>query len=236
MDSNNIGFMIFAILVLFSIVYMWYMNKKRKESEQNIDINLERTKATENQKKLLREDFSFVQKWMKNEPIDAFTSCTIPVTVADIAKNTAIDLAKTGAWALVGVKARYHRVETQCFLVLSGMAVHYFITDVEGDLEQQIVFDAFRLKSATIVYKGVKTNALTGKQAQAYLPIINDLNFHIDGEVLTIEVHDRLKTDAGVSTMLTGQYYRSRVVNQVVGELFLKKLIEKFPNLANSTN
>lgn len=226
-------FLIPVVLVIGGIVFMVVMNKRHKSAKSEIDIDQERAHYPAYKNELLNGDFSFLQKWMKGQPINAFTAASIPQSTAGKVKELVGDGLKNLALSGVGVKLQ--RVETDAFWVLSGNDLHFFTTDVEGELEEHLIFDNFRIEKARLQYAGLlKTQlGLYAKQAEAYLPQVHVITFDIDGQQLALEIHDRLGYVVNPADMLNiKKQVQSRARYLVVGEQFLVELQSRFPNLA----
>jgi hypothetical protein len=226
---------VIAVGIFFSIV----MTKKYKAASQEINIDQERLKYQQYKNELLKNDFSYVKDWMKGKPIDAFTSISFPKSDTNEVKQMVKDGMKNMALSAVGI--RLQRVETYCFAVLSNKDLHIFTTDVEGELNQHLVFDNARLDAAVLQYTGVRKSALSinTKASEAYLPKVHLITFNIDEAPLQIELHDRLRFEATASDMFSVKKMQANIIKyMVVGEQFVKALETKYPNLEiqNMTN
>jgi hypothetical protein len=219
------------VLITVGIIFSIIMNKKSKAHGAEVNMDEERRQYNHYKTELLDEKFSFLKKWMKGAPIDAFTSASIPTTTSQKAKEFLMDTTKNMALSAVGLKL--NRVETECFLVLSGPELHFFTTDVDGDVDEYFVFDAFRLEKGFMEFKGAKTPDLLTKQTNSkeYLPNIYLLSFNLNNDVFSLEIHDRLKTNTSMQEMLTGKYFKEMVKHQVVGEVLVNELMKKYNNL-----
>lgn len=208
----------------------FFWSRRHKSKLKDIDMPAEKMNALSYTENYLNKDYSYIKKWMEGNPIDAFTSCSIPTTMGDHAKNFAKDMAKTAAWAMVGVKARYNRVEKTCFMVLSGKDVYFFGLDTNGKMDEKILFDAFALKEATIQYKGFKNQtALTKNMNSQFMPQQYEISFGTKNQ--SLYVYDQLIEMPDVTQMFSGKYADSMVKAKVIGQLFLEKLGSIYPNL-----
>jgi hypothetical protein len=219
------------VLITIGIVFSIIMNKKSKAHGAEINMEDERRQYKDYKTELLDGKFSFLKEWMKGGPIDAFTSASIPVSGSQKAKDFLLDTAKNMALSVVSI--RYNSVETDCYLVLSGSELHFFGTDVDGELDEYYIFDTFRLDKGFMEFKGAKNPDILTKQtnAKAYLPNIYLLSFNMNSKIFSLEIHDRLKTNTSVQEMLTGKYFKEMVKHQVVGEVLVKELMKRFNNL-----
>lgn len=226
-----IGFMIVApiVMVVFGL-------SRRKAALAQIDVEAERKRAEEHRKDLLKNGCAFLTQWMEGAPIDAYTSASIPMTMGDHAKNMAKDVAKSAAWAMVGVKARYQRVETASYVVMSNGDMHFFSTDVDGDLDQHVVFDADTLKAASLA-RDPKAKTTPHAITAAETFTFNQAGKHPlsvgNGEdSVTIAIHDRVLEPPSVMAFLGSKdFYMSMVKKRLAGDHFFAHLAEKHPNL-----
>jgi len=229
---DPILFVIPALLIIVGIAYMVYMNKQNKSVKAEINIDQERANYDEYKKELLENDFSQVKRWMKGKAIDAFTSGSIPKATSEKVKDLVGDGLKNVALSTIGIKLI--RVDTDLFWVLSGTDLHFFTTDVEGELEEHLVFNNSRVENASLEYTGVLKAELGfySKQSEEYLPKVHVITFDIDGSSLSLEIHDRLKYQPNPTDMLNvKKQLLTRAKYQVVGEKFTSILKGKYPNL-----
>ncbi|MCP1994313.1 hypothetical protein [Flavobacterium sp. HSC-61S13] len=225
-------FLIPVALLIAGVCFMIYMNKKHKAVKTEIDLDAERTRYDVYKKELLADDFSQLKTWMKDKPIEAFTTGSIPQSLANKIQEMATEGLKNVALSTVGLKLK--NLETDCFWVLSGNDLHFFITNALGALEEHIVFDHFRIEEAKMQYAGVLKQHLGVylKTSEEYLPQIHRLTFQIDGDTLSLEVHDRLSYVPDPTDILNlKKQFLTRAKYQVVGEKFVEIVQDKFPNL-----
>ena len=228
-------FFIPIVLVIAAIVFMVIMNKRHQSAKAEINIDQERQYYSSYKNELLNQDFSFLKKWMNGKVIDAFSSASIPQSTASKVQNVIGDGLKNVALSGVGVKLR--RVETDAFWVLSGKDLHFFTTDTVGELEEHLIFDNFRLEKARLQNGGLLKTQLGvyAKQAEEYLPKVHIITFDIDGNQLSLEIHDRLRYVVDPTDMLNlKKQLQTRVKYQVVGEQFLAELKAGFSNLTTA--
>lgn len=218
----------FGMIIVLPVAYMMVMMRKRKQALAGIDMDQERAHAAEYQNEILRGDLKFLGDWMKDAPIDACTSASMNLSLGDHAKNMAKDAAKSIAWAAVGVKARYRRVETPSYVALSGDDLYFLTTDTDGELDQRSMIGRSALETATLRPSKAKGPAFAsaGDPTKRY-----DLVFTVDGEQHAIVIHDRIGARTSVGKMLGGDYFRTLAKHQVVGERFIDALKKKYPNL-----
>jgi len=225
-------FFIPVVLVIVGIVFMVIMNKRHAAAKAEIDIDQERGNYSSYKNELLDQDFSFLKTWMKGKAIDAFSSGSIPQSTAGKVQTVIGDGLKN--LALSGVGVRLQRVETDAFWVLSGKDLHFFTTDTVGELEEHLIFDNFRIEKAQVQYGGLLKAqlGLYAKQAEEYLPKVHVITFDVDGQPLSLEIHDRLRYVVDPTDMFNQKkQLQSRVKYQVVGEKFLEELKSRFSNL-----
>ena len=219
-------------VVIVSLVVMVIMNKRHRSAKAEINIDQERGNYSSYKNELLNRDFAFLKTWMDGKAIDAFSSASVPQSTANKVQNLVGDGLKNVALSTVGVKLR--RVETDVFLVLSGKDLHFFTTDTEGELEEHLVFDNFRIEKARLQDGGVLKTQLGfyAKQAEEYLPKVHLITFDIDGQLLSLEIHDRLRYVVDPADMFNlKKQLQIRAKHQVVGERLLTELKSRFSNV-----
>ena len=219
-------------VVIVSLVVMVIMKKRHRAAQAEINIDQERGNYAAYKNELLSRDFSFLKTWMKGKTIDAFSSASVPQSTASKVQDLVSDGLKNVALSTVGVKLR--RVETDAFLVLSGKDLHFFTTDTEGELEEHLVFDNFRIEKARLQDGGVLKTQLGfyAKQAEADLPKVQLITFDIDGQPLSLEIHVRLRYEVDPADVLNLiKLHQTKAKYQVVGEGFLVELRSRFSNL-----
>ncbi|SEW29457.1 hypothetical protein SAMN05428988_4074 [Chitinophaga sp. YR573] len=225
-------FFIPVVLVIAGIVFMVIMNNRHKSAKTEINIEQERGNYSSYKNELLNQDFSFLKDWMNGKVIDAFSSASIPQSTANKVQKLIGDGLKNVALSGFGVKL--HRIETDAFWVLSGKDLHFFTTDTIGELEEHLIFDNFRIEKAQLKDGGLLKAqlGLYAKQAEEYLPKVHLITFDIDGQQLSLEIHDRLRYVVNPMDMLNlKKQLQIRAKYQVVGEQFLKELRSRFSNL-----
>jgi len=225
-------FFIPVVAVAAGLVVMVIMKKRHSSAKAEINIDQERQHYAFYKNELLDQDFSFLKDWMNGKVIDAFSSASIPQSTANQVQNLIGDGLKNVALSAVGVKLR--RVETDAFWVLSGKDLHFLTTDTAGELEEHIIFDHFRIEKARLQDGGLKTplGIYNTKKVEEYLPKVHLITFDIDGEQLSLEIHDRLRYVADPTDMWNlKKQHQVRAKYQVVGERFLAELKSRFSNL-----
>jgi hypothetical protein len=225
-------FLIPVVVVIAGIIFMVIMNKKHAAAKAEIDLDLERTKYDLYKEEVLKQDFPQLKEWMKGKSIDAYTSASVPQSKANKVQEIVGDGIKNVALSAVGVKLQ--RIETECFWVLSGNDLHFFSTDAVGELDEHIVFDNFRIEEAKLEYGGILKSQLGvySKSSEEYLPKTHIITFNVDGNPLSLEIHDRLNYVPDPTDILNlNKQLLTRAKYQVVGEKFVKELQNKFPNL-----
>lgn len=225
-------FLIPVVIIIAGMAFMIIMNNKHKVAKSEIDLDSERTQYDQYKQELLAQDFSKLQEWMEDKPIDAFTSASVPQSTANKVQELVTDGIKNVALSTIGVKLK--RIEADCFWVLSGNDLHFFSTDTVGGLDEHIVFDHFKVEKASLQYGGLLKSQLGvySKSSEEYLPKTYIITFDIDGSSLPLEIHDRLNYRVDPEDMLNlRKQLETRVKYQVVGEKFVKISQDKFPNL-----
>lgn len=224
------SFLFIAIFIGLSVVYTLYMKKRGEDQMKNIDYSKELQHVESNIKSFVNGDFSEIKTWMKDKPINAFTSASVPVTDTDNAKNMATDALKSVAWSAVGVKARYNRVDTLSYLVLSGEDLHYLDSDVDGNLMAHLVFNPSDLVNAKIKNAGGKSVSIMMKDKSTE---VYTLSLPSKDGAIEVNAHDGLdfQHKVGVGDMFGGKMVENTTKGKAVSEDFFKKLAEKYPNL-----
>ncbi|BAV04387.1 hypothetical protein FLA_0375 [Filimonas lacunae] len=222
-----------VVVIVAGIVFSVIINKRHKSAKAEINIDQERKLYSLYKTELLNQDFAFLQKWMKDKPIDAFSTASSPQSTANKVQQFIGDGVKNVALSTVGV--RVQRVETDAFWVLSGKELHLLSADTEGDLEEHLIFNESRIANAQLQNNGVLKTSLGfyAKQAEEYLPKVHTITFDVDGKPLSLEIHDRLKYIPTTTEMWNQQKnLQTRAKYQVVGEHFLEELKSRYPHLA----
>lgn len=217
-----------VIILSIGFCMMFYMMQKNKSHLNTQDLDKERIHSDQYQKELLEKEYSYIKRWMKNAPIEAFTSASIPYTGMDRAKDMGKDVLKS-AMTLGTVK--FKTVETPSFVVLSEGKMHYFSTDVEGDLKEHLIFNSERLNNATVTLEATKANENATSKAKEIMGGKYLFTFDIEGKKSTIAVHDTLTFNADITSMFGSKYSNTLTKNQVVGEQFYAKISSLYPNL-----
>lgn len=225
---NFSAFLIPAIVLGFGFLMMFYVMNKNKKHVNNQDLEKERVNSEQYQKELLEKEYPYIKRWMKNASIDAFTSASIPYTGLDRAKDMGKDLLKS-AMTLGTVK--FKTVETPSFVVLSEGKMHYFSTDVEGDLKEHLIFNSDRLNNAIVTLDAKKSSENATSKAKEIMGCNYLFTFDIEGKKNTIAVHDTLTFNAAITSMFGSKYSDTLTKNQVVGEQFYSKISSLYPNL-----
>lgn len=221
-------YLIPIIVLSIGFLMMFYMMNKNKKHINTQDLVNERVNSDQYQKELLDKEYRYIKRWMKNAPIEAFTSASIPYSGKDRAKDVGKDLLKS-AMTLGAVKFR--TVETPSFVVLSEGKMHYFSTNVEGDVKEHLIFNSDRLSNATVTVESTKSNENAMSKSKEIVASKYLFIFDIDGQKSAIEVHDRLAFNNEVTSMFGSNYSKMLTKNQVVGEQFYSKISSLYPNL-----
>lgn len=222
------AYLIPAIVLAIGFLMMFYVMNKNKKHVNNQDLEKERENSNQYQKELLEKEYPYIKRWMKNASIEAFTSASIPYTSMDRAKDIGKDVLQS-AMTLGTVK--FKTVETPSFVVLSEGKMHYFSTDVEGDLKEHLIFNAERLNQAIVTLDAKKSSENATSKAKEIMGNKYLFTFDIEGQKSTIAVHDTLTFNADITSMFGSNYSNRLTKNQVVGEQFYTKISSLYPNL-----
>lgn len=206
--------------------YMMYRNKKQVSS---LDLNVEKSNSEIYQRQYLESEYSYIKSWMKNAPIDAFTSASMPYTGMDRAKDVGKDLLKS---ALTLGTVKFTTVETPSFVVLSEGKMHYFSTDVDGDLSEHLIFNASRLTNAIVTLeKNDKNPSNANSKTEDMMTKKYLFTFDIDGQKSAIQIYDSIAFNNNITSLFGNKYSEMYTKNKVVGEQFYSKITELYPNL-----
>lgn len=218
-------------MLLIGVGVMIFMQRMQKKAESKIDINALRANKEQISKELLQKEAPFLKEWMKDKQIDAYTSAVLPSTLGDVMKvalkNT---LRKTLTYSNI------NEVETPAYFVISGNDLHFFNTDGSKNIEEHIIFDAFRLKESEIKFIGAKKEMGIdySRFAGKYQPQVYNLTLGYKDGVTIIQAIDRLlikSVELSPTKMLNGDYMEDVIKGRLVGEFFFETLGNKFPNL-----
>ena len=222
-----------GVMVIIPVGFYLFFKNKSKAALGSVDFEAEKLKAADYQSELLSGECSYLKDWMENSPIDAFTTASVPASISDHAKGMAKDFAKSVAWAAVGVKAKYKRVETPSFLVLSNNELHYFSTTAYGEMDQHLIFDKATLEASKLNFLNPVQAAKTQSNSSPndfWVPIELQLNLPgADGA--TLNVHDRINQYGDISGFTNSKsFMEMSLKRRIVGYQFLKKLGDTYPN------
>ncbi|SNR17275.1 hypothetical protein [Tenacibaculum jejuense] len=235
------SFIIVAVLCVGSFFYYKYMMQKTKAVAADFDENEVKNNLQKYMDILTENQLDYLKVWLKDKPIHSFTDASIAISTKDKAKNAAVDAAKSVAWAVVGVKAKYRRVETAAHLVFSDNELHFLAANVDGDLETHITFTETQLANAKIEYKGPKkgvdlasgvTDFISAKlNKEENMINVFAITFKDRKDNLIIQAHDKvmLPYEMGDSS-----YTKNTMIANVISKSFFQTLGEKYPNLTAS--
>lgn len=221
------------IVVLFLVIggaLTFFAMKYQKKQEANIDWNALRSNSESIKQDLLNREAPFLKNWMQGKNIDAFTSAAIPSNLGDLAGNVVKQQLReslTGSYKV--------QKESPAYMVLSGNEVHFFDTDLSGNVKEHLLLDAFSLKDASVEAGGAKKemgldfSKLAGDQAPKVINL--KLSQREGGRILQAVDRLILQNSADMSGMLNGKNTEDMAKGRIIGEDFLKKLGEKYPNL-----
>lgn len=237
-------FLIMGVLCVGSFFYYKYSMKRNNAIAEGFDENEVKENLEKHITDLTNSKLDYLKRWMKDAPIDTFTDASIAISTKDKAKNAAVDAAKSVAWAVVGVKAKYRRVETVSHLVLSNDNLHYLDADVDGNLRTHLTFTPDQLSNAKIQYKGPKkgvdlasglTDAISKKfNKEEHLVNVYAITLKIDNEELTIQAHDKIVLPFNSYEVGGTSFIEDSMLANVICKTFFEKLAEKYPNLKAS--
>lgn len=223
-------FLIIFIIVMFggSFAYIYFMNKKRKESLDKYDNPQAYAQVPQLMQEMLNNRFSAITRQMQGAPIDAFTQCAYIASVADKAKSAAATAAKTLAWAAVGVKARYNEADHAAYLVLSGEELHYLFF-VEGEAKEHLVFDRYRLQNAATgtvnnAEKVTRMGSVTGRKS-------HKLSVDIEGKRVDVIYYDAIERYPETILAMQKNAFDSMGQFKLLGRYFKEQFYTAYPHL-----
>lgn len=231
--SSTVITIIILVAVAYGVFMVFYM-KKLKGTRQKYAGDDALAQAPQIQDELLTSHFTAIKKQMQDAPIDAFTQCAYITTVGNKVKSAAVTAAKTAAWAMVGVKARYHEADNAAYLVLSGENLHYLFFE-EGEAKEHLVFDRFRLLSAkpAAITNGEKVTRMSSIMMQKPMKMSMDINGHQTDVIYYGEVRrppeSALYGEGIMKVQGMGELHGKF---GLLGRYFRKKFHERYPHLA----
>lgn len=221
-------YVIFVVVIASYMGYMFYL--KRKNSQQadvvdKADFKAEAANAERYKRTYLTGGLSFLQKAMKQEPIDAFNYASLEYGVGSALKDGLKDKLK-GAATLGTVK--FHTVNTAKYLILSGDSLHLLDTDTEGDIDKHVVFDRAQLENSRLTAYPMEGQVKAQAEARSKNVKAYKLSLPTDGKPLELIIYScliftnipEIPTDA-----------QETIQDIVVGTDFLKQLGDRYPNL-----
>ena len=111
---------------------------------------------------------------------------------------------------------------------------HLMFRDAEGNTDQYRFMSKEIIEQTlqTVKFKGVEWDVtLEPTKTKDVLANKYLFTFDIDGQISTIEVHNTLTFNAGVSSMFGSSYSKTLTKNKVVGDEFYTKISALYPNL-----
>ncbi len=222
--------MIIAVLFGGSFVYMFFMNKKRKESLDKYNDPNMYGQAPQLMNELLADRFAVLSKQMQGAPVHAITQCAYITSLSDKAKAAATTAVKTLAWAAVGVKARYNEADHAAYLVLSNEELHYIFFE-EGQAKEHLVFDRNRLMSAAVgslsnTEKVTRMGSVAGRNN-------HKLSLDIEGKQVDLIYFDSLERYPDSVLAYEKNAMDTMGKFKLMGSYFKDKLYAAYPHLSN---
>ncbi|PSK89798.1 hypothetical protein [Taibaiella chishuiensis] len=221
---------IIAVLFGGSFVYIYFMNRKRKESMGKYNDPHIYNQAPQFMTELLSGRFAAIDKQMQGAPVHAITQCAYITSLSDKAKAAAGTAVKTLAWAAVGVKARYSEADHAAYLVLSGEDLHYIFFE-EGQVKEHLVFDRGRLMTAAVgslshTEKVARMGSVAGRNT-------HKLNLDIEGKKVDLIYFDTLERYPDSVLAYEKNAMDTMGKFKLMGSYFKDKLYAAYPHLSN---
>ncbi len=213
-------------------VAAYLFNQQQKKATANIDMDALRQDKAQVSNDLLDKQLPYLKKWMKESPVDAYTSATLPTDMGDFIKTAVKDTIKKSL-----TYSHRNTVETPSFFILSGTELHYISTDQQKYLSEHIVFDAQKLSNAEIKFAGAKKEmglnvaAISGSDHPKVYTIALD---SMRGKT-TLQAIDRVVNASFVNVnmieSMKGGYAIDMAKAKITSEYFFEKLGNLYPNL-----
>ncbi|WP_375562557.1 hypothetical protein ACE193_08435 [Bernardetia sp. OM2101] len=207
-----------------------YAFNQQKKVNQNID-------ALRNNKKQVSQDFldrqvPYLKEWMKEYPIDAYTSATLPSNMGEFVKTAIKDTARQSL-----TYNTTNTIEAPAFFILSGKELHFINTDIHNDLSEHILFGSEKLQTAEIKFTGAKKEmrlnilAISGRDC----PKVYDIIIKSEKGKSILQAIDRIVnsrfTDTDISQIFKGEHAVDIAKTKITAEYFFEKLGEFYPHL-----
>jgi len=221
---------IVAIAIVAYGAFIYFMMKKRKEALQKYDNPEAYSQAPQIMDEFLSSRFAAISKQLQGAPVDAFTQCAYIASLSDKAKSAAMTAAKTVAWAVVGVKARYNEADNASYLVLSGDELHYLFFE-EGEAKEHLILDRNRLLNAAVA-------SISGTEKVARMGSIVGRNSHkitidIDSEKIDLIYYDAIERYPDSVMAFERNGFDAIAQFKLMGKYFKDKLYAKYPHLSS---
>lgn len=225
-----------AVFLVAYLSFAIYASIKGKAIKEKYKTEKVIEQADKFQTELLQNQFRLLKTEMKNLPIDAFTQCAYIATVGDKVGSAVATAAKTAAWAMVGVKARYYEVDNASYLVLSDNEVHYLFFE-EGKPKTHIIIDEETLKTSQLGTISKTEKVVRMSSLVTLDPTKIDVN--IPENPFSIYYYNEVKRtpeedDEAKKITKIFNYIKTSELNgkmSVMGKNFRKKLGAKYPHL-----
>lgn len=142
-------FILTGIIIYNIVIFQFSKNKtnKTKNRLKQVDFSQELNNAEKYKEEYLNDNLPFIKEQMDGKPIDSFHFANRESNKTTMVKN----LAKNGLKTLATLgMVRFHSVETLKYLVLSEGKLHLLDTDIDGNIDTDLVFNTERLAQSSI--------------------------------------------------------------------------------------
>lgn len=224
---------IFPILIFFGVVYaLTFVYMKHRKKQANTDLNIDYVAEEQNIptyiEQMLQKELSFLRKETDLPKVDALTYARPVYTTEDALKDNAKNVLK--GMATLGT-VKFTTVITQKYLILSDYDLHLIDVDAEGDVSDHFVFDASRLKEASLSeYTGDREieeiKKLSGNDIKSYL-----LSLPTDDKPIELIIFNTLIDMNSQAIFSTKSLIDKVKISRIIGKDFIQKLGERFDNL-----
>ncbi|MBZ4189466.1 hypothetical protein [Niabella beijingensis] len=231
---STIIYVVIFFVVFYAVAIFWWRSQRNKSKNafSNLDLGQEARNAPLYQQELLNADYAFLKKQMNSAPIDAFTTAASEYTATDRAKDLGKDALKS--IATLGT-VKFTTVTTPKYLALSGNELHLFDTDKDGNIDKHLVFDSSRLQQSTFSEIPLTGSSWKHIKYGDYALKSYKLELSTDGKPVTLILYSGLVNVSANNAAFLSMNAGKQVQEFVVGNYFLNKLGERYPNLKTSS-
>lgn len=212
-------------LYLGYFFYVKQKNAQRAAVVNRTDFKAEFAKAESYKKQFLDSDGLFLQKAMKQDPINAVNYASLEYSVADSLKDGMKNQLK--GMATLGT-VRFRSVHTPKYLVLSKDTLHLFDTNTDGEIDSHLVFSPLQLQQSSLTEYPLKGQEKAQAEARGNNVRAYKLTLKTDEKPVELIIYSCL-IFTNIPEMPGSPEEAIRDI--VVANDFLKQLGDLYPNL-----